>query len=32
VRRRVKVSYIAKRYMAWALYKTWCPLLSQSVF
>jgi hypothetical protein len=28
----VKVSNIAKKYMTWALYKPWTPLLSQGIF
>jgi hypothetical protein len=32
VRGRVKVSHIAKISFTWALYKPWCPLISQGVF
>jgi len=32
VRRHIKVSHIAKRYMTWEFYKSWCSLLSQGVF
>jgi hypothetical protein len=32
VKKHVKVSYIANRYMTWTLYKSWTPLLSQGLW